>query len=306
MKKYLFLGILVILAITFIGALAGYLYYFGSGSQPVIDPQAHQLKKVLPRNDASDHFTVQLIRHATLLVSTAGKRIIVDPMFSKWGSTPPVPLSSNRIRNPLVPLAVAAEDLVAVDAIIITHNHFDHFDPDAQQRLPKNIPVFCQPADVAVIKAAGFTKVIPIESKYQWQGITISRVGGKHGTGRVGEMMGLVSGFILATKSKKSLYIAGDTIYHRQVEQAIDQFQPTHIIVNAGAAQFIFGDPITMTAADIARLWRYAKSATIIAVHMEAINHCPLTRARLRAFAQAKKIDSRLLIPQDGEILTLK
>jgi hypothetical protein len=49
------------------------------------------------------------------------------------------------------------------------------------------------------------------------------------------------------------------------------------VVANAGAAQFLEGDPITMTAEDVIQTAGTVPEARIIAAPMEAINHCLLT-----------------------------
>ena len=75
------------------------------------------------------------------------------------------------------------------------------------------------------------------------------------------------------------------------------------IVVNAGAAQFLHGDPITMTSGDVVRVCRAAPHAQVVAVHMEAINHCLLTREELAQ--QAENAGVRVVIPADGETVAL-
>jgi hypothetical protein len=73
------------------------------------------------------------------------------------------------------------------------------------------------------------------------------------------------------------------------------------IVVNAGGARFLERDPITMTAENVVQVCRAAPNATVIAVHMEAINHCLVTRADLTQAASAAGINVK--IPGDGEVL---
>jgi L-ascorbate metabolism protein UlaG (beta-lactamase superfamily) len=106
---------------------------------------------------------------------------------------------------------------------------------------------------------------------------------------------------VLSSAGEPTLYIAGDTIWYDQVAETIKEHNPQVIVVNAGAAQFLHGDPITMTAGDVVRVCRAAPHAQVIAVHMEAINHCLLTRAELAKQAAGVK----LVIPDDGEQVEL-
>jgi L-ascorbate metabolism protein UlaG (beta-lactamase superfamily) len=86
--------------------------------------------------------------------------------------------------------------------------------------------------------------------------------------------MAPVSGFVLRAPDSPSLYIAGHTIYCPEVESALTSHRPDLTVVNAGAAQFTTGGPITVTALDVVKVCRFAPEMRVIAVHMETINHC--------------------------------
>jgi hypothetical protein len=59
-----------------------------------------------------------------------------------------------------------------------------------------------------------------------------------------------------------------------------------------------------MTAVDVLSVCRAAPEAKVIAVHMEAINHCLLTREQLAAEVKAASLRQNLRIPADGEWTT--
>jgi len=62
--------------------------------------------------------------------------------------------------------------------------------------------------------------------------------------------------------------------------------------------------PIIMDAAQTVALAQAASGARVVAIHLEALDHCLTTRADLRAAANRARIDpSRLLIPADGETI---
>lgn len=245
---------------------------------------------------------LRLLRHATLMLEFAGRKLLVDPMLSAPGAMPAIENSPNPRPNPLVPLPVAIQEMVQdLDAVLVTHTHRDHWDEAAGRELPKDVPLLCQPEDEAKFRGQGFTRVQPLQTGLIWNALEVTRTAGQHGTGEIGRKMAPVSGFVLRGPGEDPLYIAGDTIWCSEVQQAIQQFRPAAIVVNAGAARFLEGDPITMTAADVISVCRAAPQAKIIAVHMEAINHCLLTRQELRAQAQAGALAPQLLIPNDGD-----
>lgn len=244
---------------------------------------------------------IQLIRHATLWLEYAGVQLLVDPMFSEAGVNPPINNSTNERRNPLVPLPISKEELVKPDVVLVTHLHQDHWDTAAAEALPKSTVIFCQPGNAHSITDQHFSSVTEIEQSTIYKGITISRTSGQHGTGEIGQKMGKVSGFVLQAEGHPTLYIAGDTIWCEEVRQALDVFQPDVVIVNAGGAQFAVGDPITMNVEDVIRVCRYAPYSKVIAVHMDTINHCLVTREVLSRELQTEGLTDQVLIPADGE-----
>ena len=246
---------------------------------------------------------IQLLRHATLLITINKKKILVDPMLSKARARSPIDNSPNSYRNPLVELMAPTNFLQEIDAILITHTHSDHFDDGAIALLPKNELILCQPEDENKLKKLGFLQVKPIEDTLTWGEINLTRTGGQHGTGEIAVEMAPVSGYVLKSEGEPSLYIAGDTVYCEEVDAILTKVHPSIVVVNAGGARFNIGDPITMTEEDVVKVCRKAPQAKIIAVHMEAINHCLLSRADLLNHLEQEELSHQVFIPMDGEIL---
>ncbi len=250
---------------------------------------------------------VQLLRHATLVLTIHGLTILVDPMLSPLEAMDPIPNSGNQRRNPMVPLPISDEELrqrlQGINAVLVTHTHRDHWDASADAMLLKNLPLLCQPEDQSKFEQAGFTQVLPVREHLVWNGLQIARTGGQHGTGEIGERMAPVSGFVLQVEDEPTLYIAGDTIWCPEVEQALKQYSPDVVILNAGAATFTTGGPITMNEADVVEVCRSMPGAEVVAVHMETINHCLLTRATLKAKMDEEGLGQQVIIPADGDVL---
>jgi L-ascorbate metabolism protein UlaG (beta-lactamase superfamily) len=248
---------------------------------------------------------LQLLRHATLLIEYGGQRFLVDPMLSPQGAMPPIEQSPNPRPNPLVPLPDVDLDRVLrhIDAVIVTHLHRDHWDPEASRKLDKGLPLFCQPGDAEQLQEEGFRQVRPVQETHFWERIHLTRTGGEHGFGRIGEMMGQVSGFILKSEGQKALYIAGDTRWCPAVQEALHDHQPAVVVVNTGGARFLKGEPITMDPGDVIRVCQANLQSTVVAVHMEAINHCVVTREMLGAAVEEAGVAGQVLIPPDGEYL---
>lgn len=239
---------------------------------------------------------MKLFRHATLHIGIGGLTILVDPLLAAQGALPAIENSPQPRRNPLVELP--DEQLVlCADAVLLTHCHRDHLDQAALTALPKTMPLFCQPDDEQRLREAGFDCVYAVEDKIEWRGLQIQRTGGQHGHGPTALAMAPVSGYLLQAAEEPAVYVTGDTVWCSAVEEALSRHKPKIIIAYAGAATFLNDRPITLDGDDLERMMNAAPQAKFAAVHMEAFNHCLLSRAELRR----RIADERLMIPQDGE-----
>ena len=231
---------------------------------------------------------ITLIRNATVLLELRGRRLLVDPMLDPAGARPPIEDTANPARNPTVELPFPAERVVeGLDAVLVTHCHKDHLDDTAARLLPRDAPVFCQPEDEERLRDVGLD-ARPVEDSLDWNGLTLHRVPAQHGFGRVAEALAPVSGFVL-----DELYVAGDTVWYDGVRETLERFEPRVAVVNAGGASFLEGGLIVMGVDDVREV--VSRVPVVVCVHLEALNHCFLTRAELAAAVPGA------VIPRDGE-----
>jgi L-ascorbate metabolism protein UlaG (beta-lactamase superfamily) len=124
-----------------------------------------------------------------------------------------------------------------IDAVFAAHTHRDHWDAAAVQHIPKTMPILCQPEDKVRIQGDGFTEVMPVENAIEWSGIGIERTAGRHGKEEIGRRMAPVFGFVLRSEGEPALYVAGDTIFCPEVEDALRRRQPDVTVLNAAGAR---------------------------------------------------------------------
>ena len=257
---------------------------------------------------------IKQIRCATIIITYAGKKFLIDPFLADKGFYPAFPGTPNQDKsNPLVSLPVSIDQIIDVDAVIVTHTHLDHFDDAAKNALPKTIKMFVQNEQEAKeIKSASFKNVeVLLEEGTVFEDIKLTKTGGIHGIGETiqklykeGNFSSNVCGVVFTHPSEKTLYIAGDTVWCDPVKKAIDNHKPDIIVLNAGDAQFLEGGSIIMGKKDVYEVYNAAPQAKIIASHLEAVNHGLLTRKELKEFIDEKGISSNILIPADGEDYT--
>ena len=250
------------------------------------------------------------IRNATLKINYGGKKILIDPWLAGKGTLPGFGGTINEhIRNPTSELPMSIDEIINVDAIILTHDHPDHWDDVAKKAIPKDMLIFTQhEKDAKAVKSAGFNNVQILNEVNDYEGITLIKTPGQHGSPKVvegmKELLGEVSGIILKHPKEKTFYIAGDTIWCEEVEKSLKKYHPDVVVLNSCDAQVIGNESIIMGKEDIYEVYKAAPEATIIASHMEAVNHATLTRKELGEFLRAKEMTQRVLIPDDGESYT--
>lgn len=249
----------------------------------------------------------QQLRNATLIIEYAGKKFLVDPMLAEKGAFPGFEGTPNsHIANPLVELPIPMDEILDVDAVIVTHIHPDHWDEAAINLVPKDMLIFTQnEKDAAAIQAQGFSNIRVLGEKTVFDDITLIRTPGQHGRGKtleeMAEVLGHVSGVVFKHPDEKTFYIAGDTVWYDGVEENLKKYDPDVIVLNSGDAQVVGFDPIIMDKKDVYEVYKAAPRATIIASHMESVNHAMLSRKELREFLSEKNMTQRVLVPEDGE-----
>lgn len=257
----------------------------------------------------------QQIRGATSIITFSGKKFLIDPFFAPKGTMPPVPSRYNNLNNPLVELPIPVDQITDVEAVVVSHmHHFDHFDEWAQKAIPKNMPMFAQSEKEAEdMQTLGFNDVTALKDEgVEFGGISLFRVEALHGHGIRSDsyynQLGVppeASGIMFTAPAEKTFYISGDTIWYEGIKKNIERYHPEIIAINAANAQFYDGTPILMGLDGFHEVATAAPEATLIATHMDAVNHARVTRADLKAFVDEKKIANQVHIPEDGERITL-
>ncbi len=249
------------------------------------------------------------IRNATLVVEIADSFILVDPMLGGKGSQLPFSLFRFKVkRNPIVSLSDNAEDILdKVTHCLITHKHPDHIDSAGIKFLSeRNIPIICSEKDSSHFNKKGLnvSQALDYWKEDDFLNGKIIGIPAKHGYGFISSLMGNVMGFCVKLE-QGSFYISGDTIYTDDVEKALIELKPDVCVVAGGRAQLDLGKPLMMNIEDVIKFTEKAPKKVLIN-HLEALNHCPVTRDELKNILQQKGFLEKTSIPRDGETITYK
>ena len=161
---------------------------------------------------------IKWIGQSGYILNTGKTEIIIDPYLSDV-----VNRVANRPR--LVDPPINPRD-VKSDAVICTHDHLDHLDPDAIEKMDKSLTFITTREGKEKLNAMGFDKVFTLQlGKSVIIGdFTITAVYANH----------TVEAFGLIVKAEgNTLYFSGDTLFDKQLYK-IQKYSPdiTFICIN--------------------------------------------------------------------------
>lgn len=254
---------------------------------------------------------ILFIRNATLVIYTGSQHILVDPMLGPKGSLPSCAFFRHRSqRNPTAPLPANVKPVLeTITAGLVTHcrrGHLDHLDRAGWRLLARQqVPVYCNRLDETYLLRRGIiTVALQPNQRHKFLGGSIMAFETAHGYGVIGKLMGTGLGYLVELPGEPSIYISGDTVLTTEVRQVLTDLRPNVAVLNAGSASLDIGRPILMPMTDLLEFVRLAPG-DVIAVHMEALNHCPTTRTQFREAVIQAGLAHKVRIPADGEVLVI-
>jgi L-ascorbate metabolism protein UlaG (beta-lactamase superfamily) len=146
--------------------------------------------------------SVRYIGHATVLVDLAGVKLLTDPVLR------------NRVAHLRRAAKVDPTALRGVDAVLISHIHYDHLDLPSLQRLGRELPVVVpRGAGGLVRRKGGRTSVLELREgeRAEIGAVTVRATHADHDTGRM--PFGITAdplGFLIEGGGR-TVYFAGDT-----------------------------------------------------------------------------------------------
>jgi L-ascorbate metabolism protein UlaG (beta-lactamase superfamily) len=252
---------------------------------------------------------IQHIRNACMIIHYKAHRILVDPCLNPKGSLPPYTLFRKRPKlNPIVDLPPNSESMLSqITSGLITHcryGHFDHLDKSGIRLLArKHVPVYCNYPDEPYLKRRHINTIpLHINQRSEFLTGSITAFPTAHGHGLAGMLMRSGAGYFIELAGDKTIYINGDTVMTQTVSHVLNDLQPDISILNAGTAILDFGRPILMPINEQLDFMR-AAPGIVIAVHLEAFNHCLTNRDMLKNAVSKAGLSGKVIIPADGELM---
>ncbi|GGO94971.1 MBL fold metallo-hydrolase [Wenjunlia tyrosinilytica] len=146
--------------------------------------------------------------HASWVVRTGGLTVLTDPVWStKILGTP----------ARATPVGVEWAQLPRIDAVVISHNHYDHLDLPTLKQLPRETPMFVPAGLGRWFRRKGFTVVTDLDwwECVELDGVRFDFVPAHHWSkrGLNDTCRSLWGGWVITEPAGARLYFAGDTAY---------------------------------------------------------------------------------------------
>ncbi|MGA3160074.1 MAG: MBL fold metallo-hydrolase [Terracidiphilus sp.] len=232
---------------------------------------------------------VTMIGHSTVLIETAGKKILTDPYFGTWG---------NPAYKRIAPPSKTREEMANVDLVLVSHNHWDHTDSSYFRVLGSNVPVVAPRAAAWITRAKGAKNVIGLRrwEKRQFDSVAVTATPALH--------MGLPGGFVIEAEGK-SIYFAGDTYLGGFMKEIGAKFSLELALMPVTT----FSIPMTMGEKSAVRAVEALRPRTVIPIHLGILPRSPLMRTGdtpegFRARVSDAGLKTEVIILREGESWT--
>jgi len=211
---------------------------------------------------------VTWVGHSTVLFQGDGLNVLTDPIWSERAS----PVSWAGPRRWAAP-GVAFEDLPALDAVLISHDHYDHLDRRTVERLAReHKATFFVPLGLGKwVAARGASRVVELD----WWGsaplaqATVHAVPARHFSGRgPSRNQTLWAGFVLEAPSGR-LYFAGDTGWWPRFADIGERFAPIRLAAIPIGAYLPrwFMSPVHIDPSEAVQVHLAVGARTSLAIH---------------------------------------
>ena len=257
----------------------------------------------LTRPPAPDGLRAIWFGHASVLFEVDGMRVMVDPVLSEVVS--PLPVGPGRFHAP----PIAAEQLVGIDAVLISHDHYDHLDMDTVRRLAARGTHFYMGLGVGAHLERWGVPAAQVHEMEWWgsasiRGVQIHSTPARHYSGRRRMDNSTLWSSWVVKGPRHAVFYSGDTGYaghFKEIRRRLGDMQLTAIKVGA------YGDTwldIHMNPESAVQAHRDVGGHTMLPVHWATFNlaYHAWDEPIVRALAAAENTGVRVITPRVGQV----
>ncbi|HFU7086200.1 TPA: MBL fold metallo-hydrolase [Bacillus cereus] len=248
--------------------------------------------------------------HSASLLKIEGKTLLLDPMFGDASS--PFPLFNSKRYSGA--FSLEREDLQEIDAIIISHNHYDHLNYKSIMQLKDRAKHFYVPTGVAQYLIKWGVSPSKISEHNWWDEITFDTIKlvcapARHFSGRSmtdRDCSLWCSWLILGQETK--VFFSGDSGYAPHFKEIGDKYGPFNLTLMECGQYDPRWSAIHMLPEETVQAHMDVKGELLLPIHWGAFTLAlhewsdPIERVT----KEAKRLEVKITTPQIGESITLK
>jgi L-ascorbate metabolism protein UlaG (beta-lactamase superfamily) len=243
--------------------------------------------------------------HSTFLLQIESKNILIDPMFGKVPA-PHATLGKNRFSKEL---PIEIEKLPLIDAVLISHDHYDHLDYGSIKKLKDKVKMFYTPLGVGVHLLEWGIKKDQIVELDWWQETTFDDLifrctPAQHFSGRgINDRANTLWSSWIIQSTNDNIFFSGDSGYGPHFKEIGDKYGPFDFaMMECGQYNELWPD-IHMFPEETAQAGLDVQAKLIMPIHWGAfkLGMHPWTEPVERITKKAEELKIEIIIPKIGE-----
>ncbi|WP_420685285.1 MBL fold metallo-hydrolase [Bacillus cereus] len=265
---------------------------------------------VLSNKDNESLESVTWFGHSASLLKIEGKKLLLDPMFGDASS--PFPLFNSKRYSGT--FSLERDDLQEIDAIIISHNHYDHLNYKSIMQLKDRAKHFYVPTGVAQYLIKWGVSPSKISEHTWWDEITFDNIKlvcapARHFSGRSmtdRDCSLWCSWLILGQETK--IFFSGDSGYAPHFKEIGDKYGPFDLTLMECGQYDPRWSAIHMLPEETVQAHIDVQGELLLPIHWGAFTLAlhewsdPIERVT----KEANHLGVKITTPQIGESITLK
>ena len=244
--------------------------------------------------------------HASALVEIDGIRVLTDPVWSERVS-PSTLFGPRRFFEP----PIALDELPSIDAVVISHDHYDHLDMEAVKTLARRGALLFVPLGVGAHLEkwgvpAGRIRELDWGERISLGGVTLAATPARHFSGRrVGDGNATLWCSWVIASDRHRVYYSGDSGYFDGYREIGKEHGPFDLTLMSAGAYSPTWPLIHMTPEELVQAHVDLRGGLLLPVHWATFNLAfhGWSEPAVRTLTAAARLGARVTVPRPGQMV---